>query len=75
MGKSSGCILAEYDFTVGHHVEYAVRSGDEFCGGINGIFNFVRHTGGLRLIVSHRAVVDSDLHTVDSLWKMAKDAL
>jgi hypothetical protein len=62
LGKSSGFGLGEHLFAVHNHIENAVASLHEFCFYTKILFQFVGQTGRSRIVVSHGAVVNLDLH-------------
>ena len=62
--KAAGAVPRINEFAAGSDIEHAGASLDEFGFTAECAFDFGRQTGGLRQIVSSRAVGDGNLHGV-----------
>jgi hypothetical protein len=60
--KSTFVVLREDELSVDLDVENSTAAGDEFGNDVVVLLDPGRQTGGLRLVVSTRAVGNSDLH-------------
>ncbi len=63
LGESAVLLFAAVDqVAIGAHIEDAATAFDQLCFDAEFIFDCIRQTGGSRLVVSHSAVFDADLH-------------
>ena len=62
--KAAGAVPRINQFTARGNIEHASSAFDEVGFNADCLFDFRRQTGGLRQIVSSRAVGDGDLHGV-----------
>lgn len=63
-GESSCFELGEHQLLIDDDIKDAVAPRNQGCFHIEGLAQFVRQTGGVRLVVSHCAVTDLNVHSM-----------
>jgi hypothetical protein len=63
-GESSCFELGEHQLVIDDDIKGAVTSWNQLCFYTEGLAQFIRQTGGVRLVVSHCAVADLNVHSM-----------
>ncbi len=61
-GKSSGFGFGKHQAVVYFDIKDTVASGNQVGLNTEFFFQFIRHTGGIGLVLSHRTIMDVDFH-------------
>jgi len=73
VGKASYSVFGEHLFAIDFNIEDAAAAGDHIDFDVAERLQFIRQTGGLRLVVSLHAVGDGNLHSIPFGFIKAND--